>query len=140
MLFLFSNEKVFKPPFVSEGMDLGRKITGGKYHSRRKKRLHERRHAGRVVILGSLRRKQLRVRSGFLKTILLKADTANVRVGNRTQTAQITNVESTPQNPFLARQNRLLKGAIIETSLGKARITNRPTREGCVNAVLIEQK
>ena len=46
----------------------------------------------------------------------------------------------TPQNRFLARQNRLLKSAIIETPLGKARITNRPSQEGQVNAVLLEDQ
>ena len=54
--------------------------------------------------------------------------------------AEIINVEETPQNRFLARQNRLIKGAIIETSLGRARITNRPSQEGAINAVLLENQ
>ena len=54
------------------------------------------------------------------------------------QKAEIKNVKETPQNRFWARQNRLLKGAIIETSLGKARITNRPTQEGHINGILLE--
>lgn len=121
-------------------MKLGRKVSGGKYHRRRKRRLYELLHAERQVTLGAIKRKQLRRRGGAAKTILLRADIANVRAGNKTERAHIINVEATPQNPFLARQNRLMKGALIETSLGKARITNRPTQEGCVNAVLIEQK
>lgn len=119
-------------------MNHGRKITGGKYHARRKRRLHEIQSAERSVVLGLQKRKQLRMRSGVQKTILLKADTANVRSSGKTQPVKIINVESTPQNPFLARQNRLMKGAVIETSLGKARITNRPSQEGQVNAVLLE--
>ena len=121
-------------------MARGRKVSGGKYHRQRKRRLFEMHHAERAVTLGAIKRKQLRMRGGSTKTILLKADAANVIVGNKTQRAQIINVESTPQNPFLARQNRLMKGALIETSLGKARITNRPSQEGCVNAVLVEEK
>ncbi len=119
-------------------MNHGRKLTGGKYHKLRKRRLHEVHNAERPVTLGSQKRKQLRVRSGALKTILLKADTANVRVGKKIQQEKIINVEATPQNQFFARQNRLMKGAIIETSAGKARITNRPSQEGHVNAVLLE--
>jgi small subunit ribosomal protein S8e len=119
-------------------MNQGRKITGGKYHARRKRRLHEIQSAERSVVLGPLKRKQLRIRSGIYTTILLRAETVNIRSGAKTQPAKIINVEATPQNPFLARQNRLMKGAIIETSLGKARITNRPSREGQVNAVLIK--
>ncbi len=73
-----------------------------------------------------------------MKTVLLNADNCNLKTSKGIKKVKIKNVLETPQNPFLARQNRLMKGAIIETSEGKARITNRPTQEGCVNAVLIE--
>jgi len=121
-------------------MRKGRKITGGKYHKQRKKKLYEKQNQERVVTLGETKRKQIRVRGGSIKTVLLKTSVANVLIGKKVQKAEIINVEETPQNTFLARQNRLLKGAIILTSLGKARITNRPSQEGYVNAVLIEEK
>jgi small subunit ribosomal protein S8e len=121
-------------------MAMGRKITGGKYHARRKLRLHERQGQDNLVVLGETKRKALRVKGGNQKMILLKADVANVLVEGKVKKAEIKNVEETPQNKFFARQNRLVKSAIIETSLGKARITNRPTQEGQVNAVLIEKK
>jgi len=120
-------------------MRLGNKVTGGKYHARRKRRLHERQNQTRFVVLGETKRKNLKVRGGHIKPILLKANIANIRVGNKTVKAEIKNVEETPQNKFFARQNRLVKSALIETSLGKARITNRPSQEGQVNAVLIEK-
>jgi len=44
----------------------------------------------------------------------------------------------TPSNKFLARQNVLTKGAIVETELGKVRITNRPTQEGVLNGILLD--
>lgn len=118
-------------------MNKGRKITGGKYHSLRKKRKHERQHQERHVNLGAVKRKKLRTLGGKNKTILLKTNEANISVRGKIQKAEIKNVLETPQNKFFARQNRLLKGAIVETSLGKARITNRPSQEGCVNAVLL---
>jgi small subunit ribosomal protein S8e len=119
-------------------MNNGRKISGGKYHSLRKTRSFERYVQERAVVLGTTKRKVLRVRAGAKKAVLLKADEANILVKGKAQKAKIINVELTPQNPFLARQNRLIKGAIIATSLGKAKITNRPSQEGCINAILVE--
>ncbi|MBM3233098.1 30S ribosomal protein S8e [Candidatus Pacearchaeota archaeon] len=121
-------------------MNYGRKISGGKYHKQRKKKLYEKRNPERQVTLGDTKTKKLYVRGGARKVILLRANVANISIKGKTKHAEIKNVEETPQNRFFARQNRLMKGAIIETSMGKARITNRPSQEGCVNAVLLEQK
>ena len=117
----------------------GRKISGGKYHKRRKRKLYEKAYQEKEAYIGEPKRKTIRVRGGNTKSILLKTNTANISVKGKIQKADIKNVEETPQNRFLARQNRLLKGAIITTSLGKAKITNRPTQEGHVNAVLLEE-
>jgi len=121
-------------------MNTGIKITGGKYHARRKKRLHEKQGQERLVILGEPKRKQMKVRGGNIKVVVLKSNVANVLVDGKVKKADIKNVEETPQNRFFARQNRLVKSALIETSLGKARITNRPSQEGHINAVLVEKK
>ena len=121
-------------------MNQGRKVSGGKYHANRKSRLYDRKTQERQVILGDTKRKKLRSRGGHEKTILLRANEANLVHGKSVKKAQIINVIETPQNKFMARQNRLLKGAIIETSLGKARITNRPSREGQINAILISEE
>jgi ribosomal protein S8E len=32
-----------------------------------------------------------------------------------------------------------MKGVILETELGKAKITNRPTKDNLINAVLIKE-
>ena len=121
-------------------MNHGRKISGGKYHRFKKKTLSQKIIQERHVTLRPTKRKNLRVRGKNIKTILLSADEANVLnpKTKKTQKAKIKNVVETPQNVFLARQNRLMKSAIIETSIGKARITNRPSQEGHVNAVLVE--
>lgn len=122
-------------------MNLGRKSSGGKYHKLRKKKFYEKKNQEREVTLKETKRKKLRVKGGNKKTILLSANIANVLnpETKKTQKAEIKNVMETPQNVFLARQNRLIKGAIILTSLGKARITNRPSQEGHVNAILIKE-
>ena len=119
-------------------MNHGRKISGGKYHALRKKRKFE--HAGesRKTLLGERKVKTLRTRGGHEKKVLLKENTVNVLVDKKVKPAKIINVLETPQNRFFARQNVLFKGSIIETSLGKAKITNRPSQEGQVNAILIK--
>jgi len=122
-------------------MNKGRKVTGGKYHKLRKKRFHEKQNQERQVTLKETKRKKLRTLGGNQKTVLLNTNIANVLdpKTKKTQKAEIKNVLETPQNIFLARQNRLVKSAIIETSLGKAKITNRPSQEGHINAILIEK-
>lgn len=119
-------------------MNKGRKITGGKYHAHRKKKHHEKKGQEKTVFLGETKVKQVRGRGKNHRTVLLKGDTANLVVKGKVSHVEIKNVVETPQNKFLARQNRLMKGVIVETTEGKARITNRPTRDGFINAVLIE--
>ena len=118
-------------------MNQGRKITGGKYHANRKKTFFEHERQERKAVLGERRVKTLRGRGGNDRTVILREHSVNVIQNGKCVKATISNVLETPQNRFLARQNRLSKGAIIETSVGKARITNRPTQEGNVNAVAL---
>ena len=120
-------------------MNKGRKISGGRYHAERKKKLYEMQGQQRVAILGEPKSKSLRTRGGAIKRILLSTNIVHVVHNKKASTTKIVNVIETPQNRFLSRQNRLMKGAIIETALGKAKITNRPTQEGQVNAILIAE-
>lgn len=118
----------------------GRKITGGKYHAQRKKKLSELQGQARNVRLGKEKKKFIRTRGGKLKVVLLSIDKANLidPKTHRARVVAIKNVLEVPSNPFFARQNIIVKGAIIQTEAGKARVTNRPSQEGCVNAVLLE--
>ena len=119
---------------------MARKISGGKLRKTRKKKLHEFKGHQISVKLGKEKKKRIRVRAGRIKTILLATDKANVTNSKTKEcrAVKIKNVVETPSNKFLAGQNILTKGAIIETELGKARITNKPSQESCVNAVLTE--
>ena len=119
-------------------MKTGRKISGGRYIKSRKKKLYELAGQRREVKLGEEKRKTKKVLGGNKKTFLLKARIINVRIGNKIQKAEIKNVLETPSNRFLARQNLLSKGTIVQTDKGKVRITNRPSQEAMVNGVLIE--
>jgi small subunit ribosomal protein S8e len=120
-------------------MNKGRKITGGKYHANRKSKRYELAGIPRIVKLREKKSKVLRVLGGNEKVVLLSCDIANITdKKGKTKKAKIVNVIETQANRFLARQNILIKGAIIDTELGKAKITNRPSQEGSVNAVLID--
>jgi small subunit ribosomal protein S8e len=120
-------------------MNKGRKISGGRYHANRKKKFYERTSQEKIVTLGEPKSKSIRILGGHSKNILLNSNIANISTSEGIKKAEIKNVVETPQNKFLARQNRIMKGVIIETPLGKAKVTNRPTREGSVNALLIKQ-
>ncbi|MFH1327220.1 MAG: 30S ribosomal protein S8e [archaeon] len=113
----------------------GRKITGGRYIKRRKKKSYEAAGQKRVVKLGEDKRKTKRIRGGNKKTFLLKSKLINV--GKKK--LEIKNVLETPSNRFLARQNILTKGTIVETSEGRVKITNRPSQEAMINGVFLKE-
>jgi len=119
-------------------MKQGRKISGGRYKKPKKKNLTGRQGQERIVKIGEHKTKLLRSRGGSKKLVSFFSDIANITSKNKAKKASIKNVIETPSNTFLARQNILVKGAIIETELGRARITNRPSQEGNVQAKLIE--
>ena len=120
-------------------MKTGRRISGSKYKKSRKKKLFELPGQTRIVKLGEERRKHILVRSGAKKVVLFKAIVINVVTKDgKAKKTKIKNVIETPSNKFLARQNILTKGTIVETELGKVRITNRPSQEGVMNGILFE--
>lgn len=118
------------------------KSTGGRIWVRRKKRKRE---MGREFIearLGPAKRSKLRTMGSGEKFRLLGGDTANVMdpATKQVKKAKILTVVENPANPHFVRRNVLTKGAVINTELGRARITNRPGQTGIIDAVLIEAK
>jgi len=119
-------------------MKQGRKTSGGRYKKPKKKKLTGRQGQARIVKIGDTKTKLLQGRGETQKLVSFLNNIVNVMVKGKAKKSTIKNVLETPSNVFLARQNILIKGAIIETELGKARITNRPSQEGNVQAKLIE--
>jgi len=119
-------------------MHKGRKISGGKYAKRKKKRLYELKGQKRVVKLGKEKRKTKRTRGGNSKNFLVRSDIVNIFSKGKAKKAKIKNVLETPSNKFLARQNIITKGTVLDTEAGKVRVTNRPSQEGVVNGILVE--
>ncbi len=119
-------------------MKKGKKISGGKYVKNRKKKFYEIAGQKKIVKIGKEKRKIKRIKGGNRKAYLLSTKVINVKIKDKNKKVEIKNVLETPSNKFLARQNILTKGTIVDTELGKVRITNRPTQEGMTNGVLIE--
>ena len=121
-------------------MKQGRKISGGKYHAQRKKKKYEIAGVARIVKLKETRKKKIRGLGGNKKTVLLCDNKINLfdPKTKKTKVAKIKNVIETPSNKFLARQNIITKGTIVDTESGKACVTNRPSQEGSIQGVLIE--
>ncbi len=120
----------------------GRKITGGKYIKSRKKKKAERPGQKRTAKLAETeKRRTKRVMGGHTKTFALQVKLVNAQdpKTKKTSKLEIKNVIETPSNRFLARQNIVTKGTIVETDKGKVRVTNRPTQEGIVNGVILTE-
>ena len=50
---------------------------------------------------------------------------------------KIKTITENPANRNFVRRNIITKGAVIETELGKAKITGRPGQDAAINAVLL---
>ena len=118
-------------------MKEGRKASGGRYKRPKKKKQAGRQGQARIVEIGDKKTKILRVKGGNKKLVSFLGNVVNVISKGKSNKSIIKKVIETPSNTFLARQNILVKGAIIETELGKAKITNRPSQEGTVQAELL---
>jgi len=119
-------------------MNKGKKVSGGRYIRSRKKKLQELAGQKRTVKLGIEKRKSKRTRGANKKTFLLRANFVSIQDKGKSKKLEIKNVLETPSNRFLARQNIITKGTIIETEAGKVRVTNRPTQEGEINGIFIK--
>ncbi|UCD21126.1 MAG: 30S ribosomal protein S8e [archaeon] len=120
-------------------MKTGKKFTGARYKKSRKKKLSERKGHVRQVTLGKEKKKKIKTTGGKLKTVLLRSEKVNVLdpKTKKCKVVKIKNVLEVPSNSFLVRRNVLVKNALIETELGKARITNRPSQEASIQAILV---
>ncbi len=119
-------------------MNNGKKKTGGKYIKNRKKKSYEIIGQKTITKIGKKKTGIKKMLGGKKKKFLLKENFINVKTKDKISKVEIKNVLETPSNRFLARQNILTKGAIVETELGKVKIINRPTQEEIINGILIE--
>jgi small subunit ribosomal protein S8e len=117
-----------------------RKYTGKLLRRARKKRKYEMGRPQVETLIGDRKIKKERCRGGNIKIKLVSDKFVNVYVPseNKVVKAEIMNVLENRAHVHYARKNVITKGAIIQTSVGKAKVTNRPSQEGIINAVLVE--
>ncbi|MFH1275783.1 MAG: 30S ribosomal protein S8e [Candidatus Woesearchaeota archaeon] len=116
-----------------------KKVTGGLYRPARGKKKTE--LSGYPAVTRLSKDKKVRVRrtpGGNKKIALIAGNEINVAdKKGKTVKTEILNVIENPANPNLVRRNILTKGAVVETKLGKVKITSRPGQEGVANGILL---
>lgn len=117
-----------------------RKPTGGRLVRAQKKRRSEiaREHVDTHV--GTPRQKLVRTKGANQKVRLLATDKINVTdpKSGKTSSAELKTVVENEANIHYVRRNIITKGAVVETSAGKVRVTSRPGQAGALNGVRVE--
>lgn len=79
---------------------------------------------------------KIRRRGGSQGIRLKKSGTINVVSKGKMQKVKILRVLES-HNPEYVRMNIITKGAVLETSAGKAKVTNRVGQDGIINGILL---
>lgn len=90
--------------------------------------------------IGEKKAKTIRTKGGNSKIRILAANSINVidLSTKKAVKAAMKYVAENPANRHYVRRNALTKGAIVETDIGRVRITSRPAQDGCLNGVLLK--
>ena len=111
--------------------------TGGRRRKFRDKKLS---HSGGVFASTKIAEKEVKVktrgRGGSHGIKMKKAVFINVINKDKMKKVKIIRVLSS-HNPEFVRMNIMTRGAVVETELGKVKITNRIGQDGVVNGVLV---
>jgi len=85
-------------------------------------------------------RKVYRKNAGSQTTRLLSANTVNVNIPKEGKTvkATINSVIANDADPNFIRRNIVTKGSVVDTSMGKVKITSRPGMHGVASGILLE--
>lgn len=118
-----------------------RSKTGRRIRYHRGKRKFEIGREQNLTTIGPNSFKKVNTRSNNQK---IRAKTTNQAYvidpkNNKTTKTEILSVVENKANIHYVRRNIINKGAIIETKLGKAKVTSRPGQTGTINAVLISK-
>jgi len=113
--------------------------TGGRRKMARKKRKFEIGGEKHPTNIGPKDHKKMRVHANNQKIKVAASPTACVTdlKTKKTKVVKIQKVLENTANPHYVRRNIITKGAIIETEIGKAKVTSRPGQDGCINAILV---
>lgn len=118
-----------------------RKSTGARAKSNRNKRKMEFGREAAETKIGERRIKKIRAKGGNEKIRLTNEQKINV-VNPETQNvelAEIISVVENQANSHFVRRNIITKGAVVETSLGKVKVTSRPGQDGIINGTIVKE-
>lgn len=115
------------------------KISGGRYIDARKKRLNDLGREPTLAKVGEKRNRKIRIKGGKEKIVTLSDNIINVydAKAKKYVKAKIKTIIENSANRHFVRRNIITKGAILDTDLGKVRITSRPGQENMLNGVLV---
>ncbi|KZX15384.1 30S ribosomal protein S8e [Methanobrevibacter filiformis] len=118
-----------------------RKASGGRRRANRGKKKFELGREPAETRLGDKRLRKIRTRGGNEKLRLALNNKINVVDTNnqKSQTLEILNVIENKANPNYVRRNIITKGAVVETNVGKVKVTSRPGQDGVINGTLIQE-
>jgi len=94
-----------------------------------------------LTTIGENRLKNVRTKGNNRKTRVKTTNVAYVvdPKNKKTTKTEILTVVENAANIHYVRRNIVNKGAIIDTKLGKAKVTSRPGQCGTVNAILLQK-
>jgi small subunit ribosomal protein S8e len=118
-----------------------RKYTGKKYKYFHKKRKRNLERPPIETQIGQEKKKKQRTLGGNYKLKLFSSNFINVTDlnTNKTSKVKILKFESNIASKDINRRHVITKGAIIETELGKVKISSRPGQHGVLNGILISE-
>ena len=118
-----------------------RKYTGKKYKHFHKKRKRNLERPPINAQIGIEKKKKQRTLGGNYKLKLFSSNFINVTDlnTNKTSKVKILKFESNAASKDINRRHVLTKGAIIETELGRVKISSRPGQHGILNGILISE-
>jgi len=92
-----------------------------------------------MIKLGEIALKKIRTMGGNEKIKLREVNQINVvdLKSKKPKKVKVLSVLESPANRHYVRRHVITKGTIVDTELGKARVTNRPGQDGSVNGVLM---
>jgi small subunit ribosomal protein S8e len=116
-----------------------RRYTGKKYKRFHKKRKMELERAPIETEIGQEKKKNQRIMGGNRKLKLFSTSYINITDpnNNKTSKVRIVRFDSNQATKDWNRRHILTKGAIVETELGKAKVTSRPGQDGVLNGILV---
>ncbi len=123
----------------------GRKMSGGRLRMNSKKKKNALSRPNTLTTIVSekeeIRTKTIRVLGGNKKTRLYRTNVVNAidQETGKTVQATVTDVIENAASNEYRRRDIITKGTILETSAGNVKVTNKPSKEGFVNGIIIKE-